>query len=415
MGAGELLALGLGLQPPYKLVGQRVDTDGQPHEVFWEVAADRGAKSPCPECGRLCKAYDFQELTWRTLNLFQHYCYVTAQLPRLDCPDHGPKQVKVPWIREGSRFTLLFEQAGMTLVRERAVLAVARIIGVSDTRLWRVVKFYMAPALSKIDLGGFKAVALDETASKRGHSYVSFFIDLDRKQKPVSFATPGKGKGCLVQFRCFLREHGGHHQNIAGVVCDMPPAFLVAISERFLGVNVDWFHVVQLSTTDVDEVRKVEAKERKLPKTTRWAVLKTAVGGRLTEKQQQAMTELETGGFATATACRLKEMLRWIRKITSVRAAQWRIAHFASYALKCRATDTKKLASLLKAPMTVEQHAHLLLRRWASTPSNARLKGLNGTFQAARARARGYRNVLTFMTMIYFIAAPLGELIKFHS
>ncbi|CAO0821231.1 hypothetical protein DFAR_2210039 [Desulfarculales bacterium] len=29
-------------------------------------------------------------------------------------------------------------------------------------------------------------------------------------------------------------------------------------------------------------------------------MLKTADGGRLTEKQQQALTELETGGFATA-------------------------------------------------------------------------------------------------------------------
>ncbi|CAO0821713.1 hypothetical protein DFAR_2590011 [Desulfarculales bacterium] len=72
----------------------------------------------------------------------------------------------------------------------------------------------------------------------------------------------------------------------------------------------------------MDEVRKAEAKERKLPKATRWAMLKAADGGRLTEKQQQTLTELETGGFTTATAWQLKEMLRWIRKATSARAAQ---------------------------------------------------------------------------------------------
>ncbi|CAO0822026.1 hypothetical protein DFAR_2770047 [Desulfarculales bacterium] len=32
----------------------------------------------------------------------------------------------------------------MTLVLEMPVLATARIIGVSDTRLWRVVHFYVA-------------------------------------------------------------------------------------------------------------------------------------------------------------------------------------------------------------------------------------------------------------------------------
>ncbi|CAO0824895.1 hypothetical protein DFAR_990002 [Desulfarculales bacterium] len=39
-------------------------------------------------------------------------------------------------------------------------------------------------------------------------------------------------------------------------------------------------------------------------------MLKAVDGGRLTEKQQQALTELKTGGFITATVWRLKEMLR---------------------------------------------------------------------------------------------------------
>ncbi|CAO0824769.1 hypothetical protein DFAR_910012 [Desulfarculales bacterium] len=51
---------------------------------------------------------------------------------------------------------------------------------------------------------------------------------------------------------------------------------------------------------------------------------------------------------------------------------------------------------------------------WTSNHSSARLEGLNGIFQAAQARARGYLNVFTFMTMIYCIAAPLREFIKFH-
>ncbi|CAO0820440.1 hypothetical protein DFAR_1560014 [Desulfarculales bacterium] len=52
---------------------------------------------------------------------------------------------------------------------------------------------------------------------------------------------------------------------------------------------------------------------------------KAVDGGRLPEKQQQALIELETGGLATATAWRFKEMLHWIRKATSVRARS--VAH----------------------------------------------------------------------------------------
>ena len=42
---------------------------------------------------------------------------------------------------------------------------------------------------------------------------------------------------------------------------------------------------------------------------------------------------------------------------------------------------------------------------------NTRLEGLNSLFQAARARARGYRNTTTFITMIYLITAPIKELL----
>ncbi|CAO0821087.1 hypothetical protein DFAR_200029 [Desulfarculales bacterium] len=50
-------------------------------------------------------------------------------------------------------------------------------------------------------------------------------------------------------------------------------------------------------------------------------------------------------------------MLRWIRKATSVWAVQWCIAHFTSHALKCIAPDTKTLAPVLKALMTLEERA----------------------------------------------------------
>ncbi|CAO0820354.1 hypothetical protein DFAR_1540005 [Desulfarculales bacterium] len=165
----------------------------------------------------------------------------------------------------------------------------------------------------------------------------------------------------------------------------------------------------------MDEVPKAEAKEHKLPKATRWAVLKAADGSRLTEKQQQALTELETGGFDSATTWRLKEMLRWIRKATSVRAAQWRITHFIRHALKCIAPDIKTLAPDPKALMTLEEHAHLILSLWTSNHVNTRLEELNGTSRPPGQEPEATVMFFIFMTMIYFIAAPQGKLIKFYS
>ena len=410
MHADEVLSLGLGVTPPWKLVGQRLDTDKRPKELHIEVAADRGARFPCPNCGKPCKAHDFGEFTWRHLNFFQHHCYITAKVPRTDCPDHGVKRIQVPWAREGSRFTLLFEQAAVILAREMPVLAAARIIGITDQRLWRIVEHYVGQAVARFDLTRLRAIGLDETASKRGHNYVTVFIDLDRKQKPVVFVTPGKGKQCVARFRDFLASHGGNGDRIVEVVCDMSPAFLAAIGETFeqANVTVDWFHVVQLFTKAVDDVRKAEAKHNTMPKALRWAVLKAA-DGKLTTKQAVALAELEATDLFTATAWRIKEKLRWIRNAETVQAARWRITAFIRHA-RSRLAGEVLLEPVRKALETFERHLGRILQRWTSTHANARLEGLNGLFQAARARARGYRNTATFITMIYLIAAPIGNL-----
>lgn len=412
MDANDVLALGLGVTPPWKLVGQRLDMTRQPNELHLEIEADRGTLFPCPVCSRACKAHDFAEFTWRHLNFFQHHCSIIAKLPRSDCPEHGVLRINVPWAREGSRFTLLFEQVAITLVREMPVLAAARIIGITDQRLWRIVEHYVGKAVERLDLTRVKAIGLDETAAKRGQTYVTVFIDLDRKHKPVVFVTPGRGKDTVARFKTFLAEHGGSPNHIVEVVCDMSGAFLAAVGETFEDavVTVDWFHVVQMFTKAVDEVRRAEAKHNALPKALRWAILKRA-DGRLTRAQADALAELEASDLLTAIAWRIKEMLRWIRKADSVQAARWRITHFLRHA-RARLAEDRILDPMRKALNSVDNHLGRILQRWTSSHSNARLEGLNGLFQAARARARGYRNTTTFATMIYLIAAPLGDLFQ---
>jgi hypothetical protein len=40
------------------------------------------------------------------------------------------------------------------------------------------------------------------------------------------------------------------------------------------------------------------------------------------------------------------------------------------------------------------------------------MEGLSSLFQAARARARGYRTNKNFITMIYMIASPAGVVLN---
>ncbi len=119
-------------------------------------------------------------MTWRHLNFFQHQAYLNARVPRVRCDTCGVKTANVPWARPDSGFTLLFEALVMTMVSAMPVKAVAWIVGEHDTRLWRVVHHYVDQARAGTDASGVTRLAIDETAARRGHDYVTLFVDIEQ-------------------------------------------------------------------------------------------------------------------------------------------------------------------------------------------------------------------------------------------
>jgi len=223
---------------------------------------------------------------------------------------------------------------------------------------------YVNTALKQFDLSKLQAFSLDETKGRRGHRYITIFIDLDRKENPVVFATPGKGKKTLSQFKEFLENKGGAAENVVEVVADMSSAFIAGIKEHFTKsrIMVDWFHVVQLLTKALEKVRRAESKEATMHRGTRWAILKKSEG-EFTEKQLDALAELTALDLHTATAWRVKELLRWVRRADSVRGAKWRLTWFLHVAREL-VEGIDLLAPVRTALNTIKKHRHAIESRW---------------------------------------------------
>ena len=165
----DLFQQALGLQEPWRVVD--VQFDAEQRRLDLRIDFPKGSRFACPECGREgCEVHDTEEKTWRHLDFFQHQAYLTARVPRVICLEHKVKQVEVPWARERSGFTLLFEALVMALVKEMPVAAVAGLIGETDMRVWRVMHHYVDEAVEAQDLCGLERAGSMRRALSAGRT-----------------------------------------------------------------------------------------------------------------------------------------------------------------------------------------------------------------------------------------------------
>jgi len=393
----DLFQLALGLVPPWLVTGSSFNVQEKRLDININFPA--GSTFPCAICGKPdCKAYDTEDATWRHLNFFQHEAYLHARVPRVKCPDCGVKRASVPWARPGSGFTLLFEALVMVMVKEMPVNAAADIVGEHDTRLWRVIHHYVEDARDRADYSRVSKVGLDETSAKRGHDYVTLFVDLMLRR--VLFVTPGKDAATVEAFVKDLLAHGGSPDSITEVCQDMSAAFTAGVTTHLPNASItyDKFHVVKIINDAVDQVRRAEQKDRPELKKTRYLWLKNH--GNLNKDQQERLAGLSSLKLKTARAMHIREAFQdFYAQPTDTAEAYLKKWYFWA--------THSRLPPIIEAARTVKRHWDGVLRWFQSGIANGLLEGINSLVQAAKAKARGYRSTRNLCAMIYLIAGKL--------
>ena len=395
----ELFQLALGLTSPWHVVSCEFDLDKRRLDV--EIDFPRGSVFACPSCGREgCSAYDTERYEWRHLNFFQHEAYLAARVPRVNCGDCGIKTMEVPWARSGSGFTLLFEALIMMMAKAMPVKSIADIVKEHDTRLWRVLNHYVHESRQGADFSAVTEIGVDETSSKRGHNYVSLFVDM--KSSQVLFATEGKDASTLERFKTDLEAHHGDPSNIREVCCDMSPAFISGVEKHFPEAHLtfDKFHVLKILNEAVDEVRRQEQQSRPELKRTRYIWLKNPEN--LKENQATTLETLQVKKLNLKTArayhIRLNFQEFWNQPLQEAETFLKRWYFWATHS---------RLEPIKEAAYTMKRHWDGILRWFTSRINNGILEGINSLIQAAKAKARGYRTMKNLITMIYLIGGKL--------
>ena len=397
----QLFGMALGIVSPWEVKEISFSKESNRLDIY--IDFQKGTQFPCPVCGALSPVHDTTDKEWRHLNFFQYEAYLHARVPRVACPnaDCGVKMVTVPWARPGSGFTLLFEALVMTMARSMPVNVMARLLSVTDTRLWRIISSYVAMARATEDYSETTRIGVDETSVKKGHQYVSFFFDMDKRK--LLFGTEGKDAETINRFIDDLKVHGGVPEQITDATIDMSKGFIKGIKDQLphAVITFDKFHLIKLMNDALAKIRAEEAREfPEFLKKSRYLFLKNAED-LSADEQARLDSMLSNQCYKSVEAYVHKLNLQNVYFATLRTEAEGLLRHWYQEA------SASTLYLIQKVARTVKEHWDGILSHFDSRLTSGFLEGINSLIQSAKSRARGYRNPQNMITIAYLIAGKL--------
>jgi transposase len=234
------------------------DDDGADGEVVVaHVRPRRGARGRCGRCGRKAPSYDRGEgrRRWRGLDLGTVRVWLEADAPRVECPEHGPTVVAVPWARHNTGHTHDFDDTVAWLAVACSKTAVCELMRIAWRTVGAIVARVWADTEKRIDrFANLRRIGIDEISYKRHHKYLTIVVDHDSGR--LVWAAAGRDKTTLRRFfdalgddRCALITH---------VSADAADWIADVVAERCPGAVrcADPFHVVAWATEALDAERR---------------------------------------------------------------------------------------------------------------------------------------------------------------
>jgi transposase len=341
---------------------------------------------------------------YRHLNFFQHECILRVRTPRVKLPDGSVRLVQPEFTGRLAGFTLLFEALILMLAQQMPFAAVARIAGVSPYRVQELCERYVELALAQADYSDLQALAVDETSRARGHDYITLAADAAPGKRRVVFVTEGCDARTITALASHLRAHGCPPEQIHSVSIDMSAALIKGVTQELPNARItfDKFHVVAHANMAVDRTRRIEQRSDATLKGMRWALLKDAA--RLGREASAALHRLTHAPKLTLTAraWRYKEQLRELLERKQLNVARAALEHWCACVMRSKVDAMKEVAAM------VRRHLQGIVA-WAQTrQTNGFLEAINGLFQAAKRRARGFTRASTIKTVLFLIAGKLN-------
>jgi transposase len=329
-----------------------------------------------------------------------------CELRRLRCPDRGVRYEAVRWARAGSPYTRDFEDVIAFLAQQMAKTPICRLMRIAWDSVGDIITRVVADQLSEARFYGLVLIGVDEIAYRRGQRYLTCVADHQRGA--IVWAKPGRDAATLKQFFELLGER---RRTIKAISIDMSAGYenaITAVTETDPlfrpEVVCDPFHVCQLASRAVDDVRRADWREHGKSKTkggrwikhARWSLLKAPE--RQSPEQLARLAEVAHTNKRLYRAFLLKEELRLLYRLPDPAKAPEHLDAWLAWASR------SKLAPFVKLARTIRKHKDWILAAVRLGINNARLEGLNSKVRLISHRSYGFHGPEPLISLIYLCA-----------
>jgi transposase len=393
----DLYATLLGVRAPWYVTD--VEVRPKQEDVTVMIEAHSNLQHACPRCGKPCPGYDTRRRSWRHLDTCQYKTIVIADVPRVQCAEHGVLQIEVAWASADSGFTVLMESLIIDWLREASISAVARRMHLTWDEIDGVKQRAVKRGLERRELKTIRQVGVDETSFQKRHEYVTVVNDLESGD--VVHVADDRTHHSLDGFWGLLSTE--QLLAIEAVTMDMSASYIRSTREHLEDADskicFDRFHVAKLLNDAVNTVRKQENRELAaagefVP--TRTKYVWTQNPENMPAERLHMFDLLRKCSLKAGRAWAIKDAARWLWGYVSRGWAVKGWKSWIAWAMRSR------LEPMKRAARTIRDRLWGIVNAIVLGVTNAGAESLNAKIQWIKRQACGFRSRERFRNAIYF-------------
>lgn len=403
MNGKQLYEQVLGLSKPWSV--DSVDLRHAEHQVVISVSFNDKYTFTCPICSKRSPRYDKISRQWRHLDTCQFQTKIKADIPRVDCEEHGVHQVLVPWSEPGSRYTQMFECLVIHWLQEATISSVAGLMNLDWDTVHRIQHRAVDRGMKRRKELAPSDIMIDETSKKKGNNYLTIvsegscvlYVAEDRKMKSLDDFWNGLSDKTL--------------KGIRSVSVDLWKAYSSSVLAHVPGAEeklcLDRFHVAGYFGKALNKIRKAEHRELmgmddETLKGTKFDWLRTSA--KTDNRSRKGFLEITRSTLKTARAWAIKETAHLLWNFLYMGTAEKEWKRLLGWMKRCR------LRPMVDLARSLTKYLWMILNAVRLKVSSGCAEGNNSRIQKIKKMACGFRNTRNFKYAVYFHLGKLDML-----